>query len=292
MAAIVKSLYLSLAAVIACGAPASAPAPVAAPVPVPTPAPSPAPSADPVWRDEFDGPAGASFDRTKWTADSGGHGFGNQERQFYTTRAENVALDGDGHLVITARAETSSAYDCWYGRCGYTSTRLKTKGLFSQTFGRFEARIRVPRGQGLWPAFWMLGTDIDSIGWPRSGEIDIMEHIGREPTIAYGTLHGPGYSGAAGISKGETLPSGAYADDFHVFAVAWQANEIRWYVDGRLYHRVSPSDLPSGSKWVFDHPFFLLLNLAVGGAWPGDPNASTTFPQQLVVDYVRAYRDP
>ena len=126
MAAPVKYLFLTLAAVIACGAPASSPAPVAPPAPAPTPPPAPSPSADPVWRDEFDGPAGTSFDRTKWTADSGGHGFGNQERQFYTTRAENVALDGDGHLVITARAETSSAYDCWYGRCGYTSTRLKT----------------------------------------------------------------------------------------------------------------------------------------------------------------------
>jgi beta-glucanase (GH16 family) len=251
------------------------------------------PSPSPVWNDEFDGPAGASFDRAKWVADTGGHGFGNQERQFYTTRAENVALDGDGHLVITARAEPpSSTYQCWYGRCGYTSTRLKTKGLFAQAYGRFEARIRVPRGQGLWPAFWMLGADIDSIGWPQSGEIDIMENIGREPAIAHGTLHGPGYSGAAGISRADTLSGGAYADDFHVFVVAWQPNEIRWYVDGRQYHHMTPADLPPGTKWVFDHPFFLLLNVAVGGGWPGDPDASTMFPQQMVVDYVRAYRDP
>ena len=162
--------------------------------------PSTSPSATPVWQDEFDGPAGASFDRTKWVADTGGHGWGNQERQFYTTRTGNVALDGDGHLVITARAEPTSSYECWYGRCLYTSTRLKTKGLFGQTYGRFEARIRVPCGQGIWPAFWMLGEDIDSVGWPQSGEIDIMEHIGRGPTVAYGTLHGPGYSGAEGIS--------------------------------------------------------------------------------------------
>lgn len=253
----------------------------------------PGPSPSPVWRDEFDGPAGASFDRAKWVADTGGHGFGNQERQFYTTRAENVALDGEGHLVITARAEPpSSAYECWYGRCRYTSTRLKTKGLFAQAYGRFEARIRVPRGQGLWPAFWMLGADIDSVGWPQSGEIDIMENIGREPAIAHGTLHGPGYSGADGIGRADTLSRGAYADDFHVFAVEWRSNEIRWYVDGRQYHRMTPADLPRGTKWVFDHPFFLLLNVAVGGGWPGDPDASTTFPQQMVVDYVRAYRDP
>jgi beta-glucanase (GH16 family) len=246
-----------------------------------------------VWHDEFDGPAGTSFDRTKWVADTGGQGFGNQEREFYTTRAENVALDGDGHLVITARAaSTTSADTCWYGRCLYTSTRLKTKGLFAQTYGRYEARIRIPRGQGMWPAFWMLGTNIDSIGWPQSGEIDIMENIGREPAIAHGTLHGPGYSGAGGIGRADTLSHGAYADDFHVFAVAWQPNEIRWYVDGRQYHRMTPADLPSGTKWVFDHSFFLLLNLAVGGGWPGDPDASTTLPQQMVIDYVRVYRDP
>ncbi|HEY6224160.1 MAG TPA: glycoside hydrolase family 16 protein [Gemmatimonadales bacterium] len=247
----------------------------------------------PVWHDEFAGPAGASFDPTKWVADTGGHGFGNQERQFYTTRAENVALDGAGHLVITARAEPpSSADECWYGSCRYTSTRLKTKGLFAQAYGRFEARIRVPRGQGLWPAFWMLGADIDSVGWPRCGEIDIMENIGREPAIAHGTLHGPGYSGADGIGRADTLSHGAYADDFHVFAVSWRPDEIRWFVDGREYHRMTPADLPRGTRWVFDHPFFLLLNVAVGGGWPGDPDASTTFPQQMVVDYVRVYRDP
>jgi len=255
--------------------------------------PGPSPSPSPIWHDEFDGPAGASFDRAKWVADTGGHGFGNQERQFYTTRTENVVLDGDGHLVITARAEPpSSNYQCWYGRCGYTSTRLKTKGLFAQTYGRFEARIRVPRGQGIWPAFWMLGDDIDSVGWPQCGEIDIMEHIGRQPTIAHGTLHGPGYSSANGISRADTLALGGYADDFHIFAVSWQPNEIRWFVDGRQYHRMTPADLPSGTRWVFDHPFFMLLNLAVGGAWPGDPDASTTFPQQMIVDYVRAYREP
>jgi beta-glucanase (GH16 family) len=253
----------------------------------------PAPTASPVWSDEFDGPAGASFDRSRWTADTGGTGFGNQEREFYTTRPENVALDGDGHLVFTARSETpSAAFQCWYGQCLYTSARLKTTGLFAQTYGRFEARIRIPRGQGLWPAFWMLGSDIDAVGWPRSGEIDIMENIGRESATVHGTLHGPGYSGSNGISGFDMLLAGAYADDFHIFTVAWEATEIRWYVDGRLYHRVASSGLPSGAAWVFDHPFFLLLNVAVGGGWPGDPNGATTFPQTMVVDYVRVYRDP
>lgn len=251
------------------------------------------PSPSPVWSDEFDGPAGASFDRTKWVADTGGHGFGNEERQFYTTRTENVALDGEGHLVITALPEPQlSTYDCWYGSCRYTSTRLLTKGLFEQAYGRLEARIRIPRGQGIWPAFWMLGRNIDSVGWPQSGEIDIMENIGREPAILHGTLHGPGYSGAEGISGADTLTSGAWADDFHVFAVAWKPNEIRWLVDGREYHRLTPTDLPAGTAWVFDRPFFFLLNVAVGGHWPGDPDSSTTFPQQMVVDYVRAYREP
>ena len=244
-----------------------------------------------VWQDEFDGQKGATFDRAKWAADTGGGGFGNQEREFYTTRPENVALDGDGHLVITALAEpASTSYRCWYGSCRYTSTRLKTKGLFAWTYGRFEARIRVPRGQGMWPAFWMLGADIDTVGWPKSGEIDIMENIGREPSIVHGTLHGPGYSGAGGIGKSFSLPSGSFSDDFHVFAVEWRSTDVRWYVDGSLYHEMTPSTIPSGTQWVFEHPFFLLLNLAVGGAWPGDPDASTSFPQQMVVDYVRVYK--
>lgn len=249
-----------------------------------------APSSVLVWRDEFDGPAGATFDRTRWTADTGGRGFGNQERQFYTTRTQNVALDGMGHLVISALAEPeSSTYQCWYGRCLYTSSRLKTQGLFTRTYGRVEARIQVPRGQGIWPAFWMLGSDIGVAGWPQSGEIDIMENIGREPAIVHGTLHGPGYSGAAGPTRADTLTSGAYADSFHVYAVDWKPNEIRWFVDGREYSRMTPADIPAGTRWVLDHPFFLLLNVAVGGQWPGDPDRTSTYPQQMLVDYVRVY---
>jgi beta-glucanase (GH16 family) len=243
------------------------------------------------WHDEFDGPAGAPVDSTKWVADTGGHGWGNAEREYYTTRRENAALDGQGHLVITARAEPPRTSDrCWYGVCRYTSARLKTKTRFAQAYGRFEARIRIPRGQGLWPAFWLLGDDIDAVGWPRCGEIDVMENIGREPGVVHGTMHGPGYSGAEGPTAADTLPQGAFADDFHVFAVEWRPGEIRWFVDGRLYHREAIGDLPSGTRWVFDHPFFMLLNVAVGGYWPGDPDAVTKFPQQMVVDYVRVYR--
>jgi beta-glucanase (GH16 family) len=241
------------------------------------------------WSDEFNGPAGATVDTSKWVADTGGHGWGNQERQYYTGGAANASLDGSGHLVITARASTDPSYRCWYGVCGYTSARLKTKGRFEATYGRFESRIRVPRGQGIWPAFWMLGADIDQVGWPQCGEIDVMEHIGREPRIVHGTVHGPGYSGADGIGGAYTLTTAAFADDFHVFTVEWTASEIRWLIDGVEFRRLTPAGLPSGTTWVFNHPFFMLLNVAVGGAWPGDPDGSTQLPQQMLVDYVRVY---
>ena len=244
----------------------------------------------PVWQDEFDGAAGATFDRTRWTADTGGNGFGNQEREFYTTNTENVALDGNGHLVITARVDSS--HTCWYGTCRYTSARLKTQGLYAHAYGRFEARIKIPRGQGLWPAWWMLGANIGSAGWPQCGEIDIMENIGREPTVVHGTAHGPGYSGGNGIGAPDTLSQGAFADDFHVYAVSWQPQQIVWSVDGHVYHRLAPANLPAGAQWVYNQPFFLLLNVAVGGSWPGDPDSTTTFPQQMVVDYVRVYSEP
>ena len=243
------------------------------------------------WSDEFDGAAGAPVDGTKWIAETGGQGWGNQEREYYTARAENASLDGAGHLVITARAEPpSSTYQCWYGACRYTSARLTTKGKLEPTYGRFEARLRIPRGQGIWPAFWLLGADIGTAGWPKSGEIDVMENIGKEPTMVHGTIHGPGYSGGNGISGSYALPTGAFADDFHVFAVEWTPGQVRWLVDDREYHRATPASLPSGTTWVFDHPFYLLMNVAVGGAWPGDPDASSTFPQQMVVDYVRVFR--
>ncbi len=244
-----------------------------------------------VWHDEFDGPAGSPVDPTRWVADTGGQGWGNQEREYYTAGTQNASLDGDGHLVITVRPTApGSAHHCWYGPCRYTSARLKTTGLFAQRYGRFEARIRIPSGQGLWPAFWILGDDIDRVGWPSSGEIDIMEVIGRQPRTLYGTMHGPGYSGAGGIGGNTTLPAGAFADGFHVFAVDWAPDEITWSVDGTPYFHASPSSLPANTRWVFDHPFFLLLNAAIGGSWPGDPDSTTVLPQRMVVDFVRVYR--
>ncbi|MBO7939861.1 ricin-type beta-trefoil lectin domain protein [Streptomyces antibioticus] len=240
--------------------------------------------------DEFDGPAGAAVDGGKWLIETGDN-VNNHERQYYTAGNRNAALDGQGHLVITARRENPGNYQCWYGRCEYTSARLNTSGRFTTTYGRVEARMKVPRGQGMWPAFWMLGNDIGQVGWPNSGEIDVMENVGFEPSTVHGTLHGPGYSGSGGIGAGYTLPGGqAFADAFHTFAVDWSPNAITWSVDGTVYQRRTPADL-GGRQWVFDKPFFLILNLAVGGYWPGDPDGSTSFPQQLLVDYVRVTTD-
>jgi len=241
-----------------------------------------------VWSDEFNGPNGSPVDASKWVSETGGNGWGNDELEYYTTRPQN-AYEQDGHLVIKVLQEKYTGADGVTKN--YTSARLKTLGRFAQTYGRFEARIKIPRGQGIWPAFWMLGTDIDKPGWPDCGEIDIMENIGKEPALVHGTIHGPGYSGAHAIGASYGLASGKpIADDFHLFAVEWEPNAIRFYVDENLYTTRTPADLPKGAKWVYDHPFFLLLNVAVGGGWPGSPDATSTFPQEMLVDYVRVYQ--
>lgn len=241
-----------------------------------------------VWSDEFDGPSGSAPDSTKWTYDMGGRGWGNNELETYTDHAQNARLQ-DGMLIIQALKETFAGSDGITRH--YTSARLKTQGLFRQTYGRVEARIKIPYGQGLWPAFWMLGDDIAKVRWPKCGEIDIMENIGREPSIIHGTIHGPGYSGSSGISASYSLPADQrFADDFHIFAVEWEPKVIRFYVDTSLYKTTTSADLPSGTTWVFDHPFFVILNVAVGGDWPGSPDSSTVFPQTMQVDYVRVYQ--
>jgi amino acid transporter/beta-glucanase (GH16 family) len=252
--------------------------------------PSPPPSAGRtlVWSDEFNGPSGALVDATRWVSETGGHGWGNNELEFYTDRGRNASLDGDGNLAIQALRERFTGDGVTRE---YTSARLKTQGRFEQAYGRFEARIKIPRGQGIWPAFWMLGNDIPTAGWPRCGEIDVMENIGREPSVVHGSMHGPGFSGGASLSAGYTLPGGtAFADGFHVFAVEWEPGAVRFYVDGNLYETRTPTDLKPGQTWVFDHPFFILLNVAVGGDWPGSPDATSVFPQTMLVDYVRVYR--
>ncbi|MGH3714094.1 MAG: lectin [Micromonosporaceae bacterium] len=241
------------------------------------------------WADEFNAAAGTGPDPAKWKHDIGGSGWGNNERQYYTSSTRNAAHDGNGNMVITARRENPAGYQCHYGTCEYTSARLLTAGRFDQAYGRFEARLRVPRGQGIWPAFWMLGNDIGTNPWPNSGEIDIMENIGREPSTVHGTLHGPGYSGGAGLTGSYTLPGGqAFADAFHTFTVDWAPDSVTWYVDGVQYSRKTPADA-GGNRWVFDHPFFMLLNVAVGGYWPGYPDGTTVFPQTMTIDYVRVY---
>ncbi|GGJ78175.1 hydrolase [Streptomyces camponoticapitis] len=238
------------------------------------------------FEDNFDGPAGAGVDGNKWQIETGDN-VNNHERQYYTSGNNNAQLDGQGNLVITARKENPGNYQCWYGTCEYTSARLNTAGKFDSAYGRVEARIKIPRGQGIWPAFWMLGSNMGDVGWPNSGEIDIMENVGFEPNTVHGTLHGPGYSGEGGIGAGYSLPNGeAFADNFHTFAVDWAPDSIKWSVDGNVFQTRTPADL-GGREWVFNKPFFLILNLAVGGYWPGDPDGSTVFPQQLVVDYVR-----
>ncbi|WUR78449.1 family 16 glycosylhydrolase [Streptomyces phaeochromogenes] len=249
-------------------------------------APEPKAAAAVTFSDTFDGAAGSAVNSSKWQIETGDN-VNNHERQYYTAGNNNAKLDGQGHLVIEARRENPNNYQCWYGRCEYTSARLNTAGKFTTTYGRVEARLKVPRGQGMWPAFWMLGNDIGQVGWPNSGEIDIMENVGFEPSTVHGTLHGPSYSGSGGIGAAYSLPGGqAFADAFHTFAIDWSPDAVTWSVDGNVYQRRTPADL-GGRQWVFNKPFFLILNLAVGGYWPGDPDGSTSFPQQLVVDEVK-----
>jgi beta-glucanase (GH16 family) len=241
-----------------------------------------------VWSDEFDQPNGSAPNPTNWVYDLGGNGWGNAELEGYTDRRENSRIE-NGNLVIEAREEKFTGKD---GKPrNYTSARLKTLGKQSWAYGRIEARMKLPRGQGVWPAFWMMGDDIRKAGWPSAGEIDIMENIGKEPATVHGTIHGPGYSGPGGIGAPYKIPNAKpLADDFHIFAIEWETNRITWFLDDHAYFSVTPEKLPPGKKWVYDHPHFILLNLAIGGHWPGNPDSSTKFPQQLLIDYVRVYR--
>jgi beta-glucanase (GH16 family) len=240
------------------------------------------------WADEFSGANGSTPDSSKWTYDLGGNGFGNQELETYTSRAKNAKIQ-NGNLVITAERESFTGTD-GIAR-NYTSARLKTQALFSQAYGRFEAKIKIPKGQGIWPAFWMLGNNITQNGWPKCGEIDIMENIGREPGVVHGSLHGPSSTApTSDLTSTISLPAGQnYSDDFHVYAVEWEPAIVKFFVDSNNYATFSQSQWPAGGAWVFDHPFFVILNVAVGGSWPSSPDATSQFPQQMLVDYVRVY---
>ncbi|MGD8855907.1 MAG: family 16 glycosylhydrolase, partial [Chloroflexota bacterium] len=260
-------------------------------------APDPGPSGwDLVWSDEFNDPAGTPPNPANWGYELGDGtingipGWGNDERQYYTDSTDNVATDGLGNLVITAR-EADGSYLCYYGPCEYTSARLLTKHKAEFAYGRIESRILVPDGDdGLWPAFWSLGTDIDEVDWPQTGEIDIMEYVSRLPEEIFGTIHGPGYSG--GVSFGDTyqFPEGV-ANDYHTIAIEWQPDLINWYVDDILFHTATPADV-APNEWVFNDPIYLLLNMAVGGNFGGTVSDNTVFPQELTVDYVRVYQGP
>jgi beta-glucanase (GH16 family) len=246
------------------------------------------------WSDEFNGADGSAVDPSKWVHDIGGGGWGNNELEYYTDGTQNAVVQG-GNLVITATTANASSYTCSYpssGPCKYTSARLLTKGKFSQKYGRFEARIQIPEGQGLWPAFWMLGANIDTVSWPTCGEIDIMENIGREPSINHGSMHMPatGTTTDSQLTGMFTLSGGAkLGDAFHTYAIEWSSTAVSFYVDDTLYETQMKQNA-TGRTWEFDQPFFILLNVAVGGTWPGAPDSTTTFPQTMKVDWVRAYQ--
>jgi beta-glucanase (GH16 family) len=232
-----------------------------------------------VWNEEFNGAAGAGVDTGRWNFDTGGGGFGNSELEYYNSGTSNVAQDGQGHLVITARRE-SGGHSCWYGTCQWTSGRIQTAGKFTQTYGHIEARIQIPKGNGLWPAFWMLGGS----NWPTDGEIDIMENVGRTPNTLYGTLHGPGYSGGNAVGGTRNL-SAPLGDAFHNYAIDWSPNLVVWTIDGSEYFRASPASV-RGNPWVYNHGFFIIMNLAVGGSFPGSPDGNTPSTARMVVDYI------
>jgi beta-glucanase (GH16 family) len=245
------------------------------------------------WSDEFSSANGSAPDPKKWTFDLGGDGWGNFELQSYTARTQNAQIQ-NGNLAITAQRETFTGADGI--KRDYTSARLKTQAIFEQAYGRFEARIKIPKGQGMWPAFWMLGADVEKNPWPKCGEIDIMENIGSEPGINHASLHGPYPGRESSVTHNSDLtgtyvmPTGQIlADDFHIYAIEWEPGIARFYVDSSNYATFTQSQWPAGGQWVFEHPFFIILNVAVGGAWPGKPDATTQFPQKMLVDYVRVY---
>ena len=239
-----------------------------------------------VMQDDFD--TDGVLDNSIWGYDIGngegtaaGPGWGNNELEYYTDRTENVTVQ-NGLLIITAKEES-------FEGSNYTSARISTKGKFEQAYGRFEARIRLPYGQGIWPAFWLLGTDCGpAVVWPQCGEIDIMEYRGQEPTTIHGSVHGNGFSGAEAVTKSYSLENDRFDTGFHVFGIEWAPEYINYYVDDVLYNQITPADVPG--EWVFDHPFYIIINLAVGGDFVGAPNSETVFPQTMLIDYVRVYK--
>src|SRR6266480_326952 len=248
-----------------------------------------------VWSDEFDGAAGARIDDTKWsyqTADGckeGICGWGNGEKEFYTDASENVALNGQGQLMIIAR-RAPAGFSCYYGPCRYTSAKITTRDKMLAQPGRVEARIKLSAGQGLWAAFWMLGHDSPATPWPASGELDVMENKGSQAATSSSAVHGPGYSGTTPFVHARGLARGTLSDDFHVFAVEWDSLGVRFFVDDDPHYTVTRDAMLRYGPSVLNQPFFLILNLAVGGHFNGDPGSDAIFPATMLIDYVRVYR--
>jgi beta-glucanase (GH16 family) len=247
------------------------------------------PSRHLVWSDEFNGPAGASPSSANWNFDTGGSGWGNEELESYTSRPVNAELNGTGDLAIAARSEPYTGQD-GIPR-SYTSARMQTLNRFEFKYGLAEARIQVPAGQGLVGQFWMLGSEAyeSESSWPGCGEIDVAEVLGSESNTVYGTLHAPWPSAPTGM-QGVSESATSLSAGFHTYSVEWEPERISFMLDGVVYKTITPADLPSGSPWPFQHPFFLVLDLAVGGDWPGSPNVTTHFPAQMLVDWVRVWQ--
>ena len=246
------------------------------------------------WSDEFDGAAGSRVDAAKWGHDLGDGcgngicGWGNNEKEYYTDATENVSLDGQGHLQIVAR-QAPAGLTCYYGACRYTSGKITTRGKMNAAPGRVEARLKLPAGQGLWPAFWMLGSGFPSVSWPACGELDIMENKGSTPSATSSAIHGPGYSGNTPFAHLNQLPGGALSSDFHTYAVEWDGESVRFSVDSAVHYSVARTDLLQYGSSVISQPYFVILNLAVGGQFDGDPGSNAIFPATMLVDWVRVY---
>jgi len=235
------------------------------------------------WQDEFNG---TTLNSAYWSNQNGDGcpdicGWGNNELEYYTPRPENLFFQ-DGKLVIEARKENYSGKQ-------YTSSKILTAGKKTFKYGRIDIRAQLPKGKGIWPALWLLPQDNVYGAWPKSGELDLMELVGHEPNKVYGTAHyGPG-PGSTSTSRGYTQPTGDFSDQFHVFSLEWKADQVKWYVDGNLYSTLNKADI-GALQWPFNESFYLIFNVAVGGYWPGNPDATTYFPQWMVVDYIRVYQ--
>ncbi|MCB0838376.1 MAG: family 16 glycosylhydrolase [Bacteroidia bacterium] len=236
------------------------------------------PSMNLVWADEFDG---NELNTEDWTyelgdgCDKGVCGWGNNELEIYTNEEKNIKLE-NGRITITARDEGNNVF---------TSARIITQDKVELTYGRIDIRAKLPKGQGIWPALWMLGANINDVSWPKCGEIDIMEVVGHEPATTHGTVHydNNGYATTTGSRK---ISSGDLSDQFHVYTLIWEKDKIQWYLDNELFKNFAKQD----NGYPFNAPFFFIMNVAVGGNWPGPPDGTTVFPQEMVVDYVRVFQ--